>query len=39
MDEWYGQENYMYASCMKDFLEWKGEGKIAEKFKEFMLGV
>ena len=35
-DEWYGPVNYMTGSCIKDFLEWKGEKEIAEEFNQFL---
>ena len=35
-DEWYGPENYMTGSCIKDFLEWKGEKEMVEEFNTFL---
>lgn len=35
-DEWYGKENYMTGSCIREFLEFNGNKKIAKEFGLFL---
>ena len=34
--EWYGPFNYITGSCIRDFLEWKGEKEMVEAFNKFL---